>query len=475
MAENDERERLRYLQLKAKAAEVANTPSTTPVPEAPISEAVRTPLGIAKGVANYLNPAAIPGGIERLGRAAVEYATTPKGLGESFATAEKEAIIPTPTISEQAAGLRAAIRTPFSDKTYGALLKEEKASQKEVEGKYFNPTAETAGEIGAGILSLGLLGKDALQAAGVGKKLSNIANQSAYESLKPLGKAADKIVDQGRAQAIGKQLLDDKIVTPGASYKNILSRTNAKLKDYGEQIGFYAKTADKAIASDSSLRGIDVPDLLSNIQNKVIAPLAGDPSTVSAAKQVSDWAVDLKDISQNQDLGFEKAQKLKRSLDAVKAKFGRGGDTILKDAFQDVYRILNDKIEQGIANVFSKAAPDQVNGFEAAKTAYRNLADARAFISKTVARSDKNRFLSLTDYASLFGGGVIGGVTGGPAGAAVGIPAAIANRLIRTKGSQALAGSAKGLSNLLNTQNIPVAQKGVLAGGLVNMLNSGEQ
>lgn len=423
-------------------------------------------VGVAAGAGESFNPLNIPHGLETLARK-----ITP-GVSN-------EAVIPELRIGETVApALRAGVRglidaIQLNSPEFSKKFQEEKANQAAFE-KTVGKTAINAGELGASIIALGSLGTSALKALKAGKALKNIANTSAYQSLKPLGKAADRVVDQGRAQAIGEQLLKDNIVTPNASYKNILSRVTSKLSDYGEQIGFYAKSADKAVASDSSIRGINVPDLIDDINKGVVRPLSADPSTTNIAKQVSDWAVDLKNITKNEDLGFQQAQKLKKSLDAMKAKFGRGGDSLAKEAFQDVYRILNNKIEQGIESALSKAAPQLTNNFKEVKNAYRNLADAKAFISKTVARADKNRFLSLTDYGSGMAAAITGGVVGGPLGASAAIPAAIANKLLRTKGLQFGAGTAQGLSNIIEGSNLSSIKAIPTASGLLDLIRSNQ-
>lgn len=451
----------------------AKTPKSNLAVAGDVAKSVgESAVGVAVGAGEALNPLGIPRGIETIGRAIFTESGSP---GERLKKASESAVLPELRIGETVApAIRAGARglidlVTLNSPEFAKKFEEEKASQKDFE-KNIGETSIKAGELGAGIISLGALGKSGLKALGAGKKLGSIAKSSAYQSLKPLGKAADRIVDQGRSQAIGEQLLKDDIVTWGASYKDILTRTTSKLKEYGEQIDFFAKTADKAASADSSIRGIKVPDLIDDINKNVVRPLSSDPSTTNIAKQVSDWAVNLKDITKNQDLTFTRGQELKKSLDAVKAQFGRGGDTLAKEAFQKVYRILNKKIEDGIDVALKKAAPSMTNNFKEVKEAYRNLADAKSFVSKAVARSEKNRFLSLTDYGAGASAAIAGTVGGGPAGASLAIPALIGNKLLRTRGLQVGAGASRGLGNIIESSNLNKLTGSATGTGLINLI-----
>jgi len=417
--------------------------------------------GFATGVSEALNPLALPRSLETLGRAALEVDSPKvkeaKGLWGKITTAleeaDKKAIIPSISVGEVASGIRTASRKVAGDnKSLGNIYNEELDRQ----GQYNRETAsaQMAGGLTSAILSLGSAAKDLTKII-AGKKLSGvaktIAGKNAYEATKPTGKLADQISAANRGTEIGTRLLDEGIVTASASAPKMLEKTEKALSNYGEEIGYFAKAADKAVARDSTIRPISVQQLESDIQQKIIAPLSQDPSTVGAANQVQDWIDKLKSITKGGDVGFEQAQAWKTQVGKTKAKFGKGGDSISKDAFQELYTIINKHIENGIESAVAKGAPEiDASKFVQAKDAYRDLKDAQSLLKKRVATESKNRKISLTDYMTGIGGMVTGGGLAGPAGVVGGAALGVANKLLRMKGSQAAAVSANKLAKSLS-------------------------
>lgn len=291
-------------------------------------------------------------------------------------------------------------------------------------------------------------------------KLTKAAYNKAFEALKPTGKYADKIISSGRAPEIGKEMIDNNILTAGATYKDMLSRTQQALSNIGEKIGYFAKTADKAVGADSSLRGVSVGKLTKDIESKIVGPLSEQNSS-TAAKNVQNWVEELKANTGGQDLSFERAQKIKTALGQEKAKFQSTNDSVLTDAYQDIYSVLNKHIEDGIDVALKKAAPEITNEFKSAKKSFQNLSDAERFLNRTVAAQAKNRGPSLTDYGAGISGSSIlsgigmhaNGVPGAILGAGMGLGAGVLNKLARTRGNQVVAA---GLNTLAKTiESIP--------------------
>lgn len=408
-----------------------------------LKKAGKAVAGFGSGVAEMVNPLSAPHGLETLAKTPFQEGSVLEKLNkaeESPHIFEKGDISQISALANTAVkGLYGTImgdKTPIGDIYDREVLKEQSGNADPI----YSP-AKKVGEATTGLISLAGLAKDAIQLAPkLPEAVQSAANSAAYSALKPLGKMVDKVAGQNRVDAIGEQLLKDKIITSGASFKDILSRTEAKLKDYGEEIGYFAKTADKAREGDSSIRGIPLAQLKSDISSKVIQPLLEDPSTEGIAKEVSDWTNKLKASEKTGDeLSFQQAQKMKGTLDQLKAKFGTANDTLSKDAFQQVYGILNSHMESGINNALKTAAPEIKNGFKEAKTAYRNLSDAEEAIAHTVASQNKNRFFSLSDYIAATTAATAGAVHSTPATIALGVGGAAANKLLRSYGNQAQA------------------------------------
>lgn len=469
--------KIKELQSK-KQAESAPIIGASPEEPSKLKQAAKGATGFAMGVAEGLNPLALPRAAETVVRAFGEDADPSKSLigrvGERLEKASKKAVVPEFNVAQIASGTRTAFRKPFNwDKPIVELFNQEMKAQKDFESQ-LPENSKKAGEIITAVVSVGAAGKDIIKAAsravpGGTKALEKGARTAAFQSIKPIGKAGKKLAaDPQRVQAIGKQLLDDGIVTAGSSFKDILKKTKGKLDEYGEVIGHYAKSADDALARDSSVRGVLVDNVTNRVQNQVIPELI-ESGASDVAEQVSKWlSGNLKAAGPSGELSFKQAQKIKKVLDGTKAKFKASSDSVSHDAFQDVYRILNDEIETGIAQALTKAgSKEEIGQFMKAKDAYRNLKDAERFLEDTVGRMANNRMFSLTDYiAAVAAGGADGGVMQKGALSAL---MATANRAARMKGNQVTAATLSGLAAPITKQ------RAVPAIGAINALMRSQQ
>jgi hypothetical protein len=432
-----------------------------------LMKAGKNVLGFAQGASEVLNPAAIPHGIETLARTAITSLNPRnKGLAATLQESSQEAWIPKGNVGQLAAGARTLARMPVNmDKPIAEIYNQEIASQKAYEDA-LPEGAKKAGEYTAMAVSLGSALKDVGRGAKLAPAAERAANKSAVLSLKPSGAVGKKLLtNERRVEQLGKTLRDEKIVTAGASYKDILKRTAEKLDNYGEEIGHFSKSADAAIARDSSIRGISVADVAKRAENSIIPELIQN-GKADVAKQVSDWVSgNLKAAAgEAGEIGFKQMQNIKTTLAKTKGKFDAARDTNSSEAFQDLWNVLNDAHEEGISVALSKAgSADDIKSFMKAKETYRDLKDAEKYIKETVGRMDANRAISPSDY---FAGGsalVGGAATAGVPGAALAIPAAIANRVIRTRGNQLATGFYGSVANQLKEpiRKIPAIGAGI--------------
>lgn len=445
--------------------------------------------GVFMGVSEIANPFSIPGGVERLGRGAYKYATTPKSFFESIREADKEAKIPMFTMREVAPYIRAGgeatiekgldlvtgqnIAQPFEEK-----IAEQKEAQERVQGDPIVEGAQDATEIAAGVFALANLAKTGLKATKFGKKLQKsakaAADDTAFQVLKPSGKYGKKIAGSPRAQEIGDQLLKDKIVTAGASFKDVLGRTQKKLDEYGKVIGHFAENADAARARDSSIRGVMIDEVIEKVNNKVIPKLI-ESGAADTAEQLSNWMIkNLKLAGPSGEISFAQAQQIKGTLGKTKAKFNAANDSISADAFQDLYHTLNESIENGIESGLKKfGSAEDIKQFTDAKVSYRNLKDAEKFIEDTVGRMSNNRMFSLTDYiAGSAGPNLLKDAATAPEKAAAAFAASTLNKGLRSRGNQvqasffntiqnALSGRPEGDQAIIDVLRAINAQKGI--------------
>lgn len=437
--------------------------------EAPanLSRLGKAGIGFSVGMAESLNPLSIPHGLEVLGRAALGETADPKKgffgrVSERLSKADKHAVIPNVGVDDIAAGTRTVARVAMNPASFlnaPKIFEEEKKSQEDFNKNYLPEGSKKVGEVTGGLLSLGLLAKDVASLANIGGKAGGLAESTAFQSLRPIKGVAQRIQDEGRAQIIGRQLLDDKIIGPGTSWKTMLARTEDKLDEYGQIIGHYADTADKAVARDSSIRGVLVDDLIGTIENNVVPKLIEDGKS-DVARSVLNWATDnLKAAGPTGELGYRQTNKILKTLRETKAKFDATRDTPTSEAFQDIYRLLNEQRVNGIEAALQKGGSvEEIGTFLKAKDSYRNLSDVSKILEKTVAGKTSNRWPSLTDYKAGGTGGIMGtvigaaagGPVGGGIGGAVGLSATIANKIARERGSQASAFILNKLSKIGN-------------------------
>lgn len=465
--------------LKYQAPDQSTGSDTTSAAGGLFSDLGKVGLGFAKGVGEAFNPATIPHDIETVGRV-LSYGRVPhpedanKSLWEKvksdFSRASQESVIPSPNLDQSAASLRTSIglvgqmiknaKIPTTEDVQNTFASE-LDRQKEFNQKFINPSAEKVGQVaGAGtalyqggkdVVKLASLGADALSAGKLGEFLKTFSKDKAFDSLKPMGKIANQAIETGRDQVIGEQLLKDKIVTPGASYKNIQERIQNKLDEYGKQIGYFADQADLAAGRDSSIRGVQIDPLQTDIKRYVIEPLI-ESGGVDEATAVDRWVNNNLAVSAKgrPEVSFSQAQKWKGTLGKTKAKFNSQSDSLSSEAFQAVYDVLNKHIEDGVEKALVTAAPDIQNSFIESKDSYRNLKQAEELIDNTVNRERKNRFFSITDYMAGGATGLAKIVKGAasPASLLTSVAAASANKGLRTRGNQIQAGLADNLSKL---------------------------
>ena len=448
---------------RESAISVNQTDPKQTAPQEEVSAAVKVPLGFAVGIAEGMNPLAIPRTVETAVRSLREESDPQKGffgrLAERFGKAEAKSVIPKMNVDQIAAGTRTGIDVVanlFSGnvptvKEIGKTFELEKKSQQNFNDMLVSPGAKTAGEVLTGVASLGSLAKDVASGVGLLKKTQGFANEAAVSALKP-SKAAYKILSsEKRIQPLGAELNAEGVPGLGISWKSMASKVSEKLDEWGKKVGHFGESADKAVARDSSIRGVLVDGMASDVSNKLVPQLVAD-GKADVARAISDWVeTNLKAAGPGGEIGFTQAQRIKNTLQATKAKFGTANDTAMENGFQDLYRVLNDHIENGIETALKKAgSSEELSQFLEAKQKYGLYKKAGDILNNTVASKDANRLFSLSDHIVGTGTGAAEMVRSGPKGVAIGLAGAIANKLLRERGNQALAG----LLNLGSKNNV---------------------
>jgi hypothetical protein len=488
------------------------SPQSAPAPQAPwikyqqssstvdssVPGIVRTGLGIAEGAAESMNPLAIPRGLEALGRGAgITAAKLYQGEGfhpiEALKQGEAESKLPSANISEVAAGIRTLgdiALHPSQATNIKNIFQGEKKAQEEFNNLFVSPTAKQATELGVGVLTLGGVAKDVLNATGLLPKISSAAEKFAVNSLKP-NKTTMKILRaEGKVPEIGKELLNEGLPGAGLSWANMEEKVGNQLEKYGDVIDHFATTADKAIARDSSIRGVLVSDLRSDLDNKLVPALVHKAQT-DVSKSVRNWFDEnIPPASPTGEMSFAQAQDIKKTLKS-KAHFGKdfGADTKSKieaDAYKALYGIVNDNIESQMESALKAGgSSEEIAQFLKAKEKYGIYKTASKVLANTLAGKDSNRMFSWTDYdVGRTAGAVEALKRGDLLGAITGTGAAIVNKLARERGNQATASFLNAISKPdialesfvgpggLKNADIQGVRKGInKLGGLAGSLN----
>lgn len=283
-----------------------------------------------EGAANVLNPVAIPGNVERLGRGIVNLATEPRQMGEgllgkigrSFSEANNQAIIPAPSLGESAAAIRSAPglvgeiagkamqgKSPSLD-AMANIVNQELATQKKYDVSESNPTAYKVGEVGA-------------MAVGAVSLLKGIAKTAlkvpaAFDTVKNF--ISNSGAEEGFSDAMIKQALQNADTLP--EYKHLNDRfLTEKASDFTDVVDQYKQA--KSLAYEQAMTPIleakgkvKIPtqDLISEVRDTL-----GQGDNISPSmKRYLTGLMEI-DLNDKQTIDFSAAQRIKQE---ISNKFG---------------------------------------------------------------------------------------------------------------------------------------------------------
>lgn len=304
------------------------------------------------------------------------------------------------------------------------------------------------GGLGAAVPYAAKWGGKALAKAGPGMK--KFAEERA---AKALGRDWKKVLESygpRRLREIGRDMLDNGVVTFGSSSETAGKRLEGLTKDRGDFLGGIIDTLDDATPAGERL---DVAGLVERLRAKLtrdVAPANRGAADVVAGEldDVSQMAVPFADraaregadIAYKPTLSIKEGEELLKRPYQAKAKSGQaiGTPGSTRDGLQEMARAIKQAIEEHADDVARKHAPDMVGDFKAAKSAYGKAAEAMSVAGKQGDRDLINNFVTPTDYGAAITGATAAGAdlaTGGISGAA----AAIGHHLLKKRGSSAVA------------------------------------
>lgn len=253
---------------------------------------------------------------------------------------------------------------------------------------------------------------------------------------------ADKL---GGPEAIGKTLLDEGIVTKGASIEDIAERSSALREQLGKEIGEMRKQADVL----SGGTGPDGVELMRKIDDDVIAPLRDGINDDLAESLTKQFEPLRKKLSSGEPLTFDSLNDLRKKLDE-RLKWDKTNPDAMLEMKRKVRGAINDWWVESAEEAAKKAG---VEGFtenlKALNRKFSHVALADDLANDAVLRKLSNRFVSPTDH--LVGGASAIGAAAASGGAAIpsmlsGAAGSLANKVLRERGNQFVSSMLYGLS-----------------------------
>lgn len=298
-------------------------------------------------------------------------------------------------------------------------------------------------------------------------RLGQMAEEQAAKAVLPsasllgsevqkLGRTADQQL--AKVRRIGRTLLDEGIVTSGASTQQIASRVTQRVNEVGRELGAIRKTLDKATVRPSTAT------IAERVEKEVIAPLEALPGTSAEVGAVRSYMKDF--VAKAGDSpSFEKIQKFRKALDEkldpkLWAK-NPGSAPPAAVEMGKVRRVIEEEVESAAERAGAELGDAVAGKYRTAKALFADLKQAEKWVTKTVARRSQNRGVSLTDTIAGVGG--IGtAVTGGTP---LPLLMPVANHLMRTRGNQFAAGVLERASKLQLLANSAARAEEKIAAG----------
>jgi hypothetical protein len=245
-----------------------------------------------------------------------------------------------------------------------------------------------------------------------------------------------KGIPRNRVREMGRQLLDQDVITAGVGPKKVLERAEEGLERVGAAIGGILDQADEVTAQAGGQGAFDWGAVLGRLKSEVYEKL--DPVARRAIGAVDGQVKGIIEAAQG-GAGYGVANRIKSS---IQKSINWGAEPkIVTNAAKQVQGILDDEIEKQLAGRLGGQIADE---FKSAKSLYGAMALAEKGGRRGEERLLGNNPFGLTDMIS--GGSAAAGAATGLPGLVAGPAVAVGSKLVRERGSSVAAVGAKALS-----------------------------
>ncbi len=341
-------------------------------------------------------------------------------------------------------------------------------------GKAEGSPLEQAGQAFTGA-ALGGVGEKALSAAspylqkGIkgageyiaqkGQALKTAAEPAAFAATGAMLKDMRKAGKYDQVNKIGRDLLEEKVVTPFASRKEIAERAGEKAEQFGKEIGDTLDQLDnvvadmKANAPADKRKAIYGNHFINRIKNEVLPGIYDNPAIVDEVAPAIEKKLEaIGEKYKDKYLSFNEAEELKRQVQGL-IKYEQMNPSAKMEGLQSLAKSMKGTVEDYAEEAAKKAGkPELLEQFQKAKSKYGSMAEAEKIAKDRVAREEANRFISPSDYGFGLSSALAAAARGADPsliGAAALAGTAI-NQIGRKYGNQMYAVSLDAVGNMLN-------------------------
>lgn len=302
-----------------------------------------------------------------------------------------------------------------------------------------------ASGVGAGLGWVGgkILGKTpgVLEGLAQGRAVKAATGQN-KRALSKMVEAGELGLDTGTVERVGSDLLDEGVVSAGASSRDILQRAAERKEAWGKTIGETLDYLDNATPEGMAL---DVGRLADEMEQALVVPgLTGTPGKRQTAARLAEYIQTLRE----QPNSLSALDAFKRALDED-INYAKVDMPAASQALLRMRSMLNRAIE-GKADEVAAAIgdPEIAQLFKEAKAVFSSMAIGERVAKNQVSAQASNRLVAPSDYAAGIGGAVLNAASGGAAlpAMAAGAGMAAAHKVVRTRGNQVAAAALRGLS-----------------------------
>lgn len=316
--------------------------------------------------------------------------------------------------------------------------------------------------------------------------LKDWAELKAFSSSGAMLKDFRKSMERGKIGEIGREMIKNKLVTPGATFEDVADNSSKLKEKFGKVIGDIYDKVDEQLQNPATLQGLDKTKLAGlnktklnaqgfarTLKNQFADELSSKPGGTKAMSSIESYLDELAANGKNANIG--QLQEFKEGIDDI-LKYNRSlmEEPINKQYLFKMRDFLKDRIQDRVDALDKAFGKESLKTLKEANRQYGIWAEVSRISRDRVLRENANRMMSLSDTIAGGAGSTIGAITGsaaGPAGAIkgamLGSAAGAANKGARLYGKPLLVSGAMNAAESLESLPSPVSKGLQGAGGLI--------